>query len=422
MTLLAIWLGKVVHLGLRAAGRTGSALPGLIVERLFPRFLPRVLARLPQGVVVVSGTNGKTTTTKMVATILARRYRVLTNHTGSNLLRGVVGACVVGASWRGKLPYDVAVFELDELWAVRFAAIAPPQRVLLLNVMRDQLDRFGDIGTIDRALKRVAAAATAHAVLNRDDPRIAAAAHTATAPVTWYGVAADLRPRFPADDDGDVAMPAVTASVTASVELVGLPTGDQPGTILRIGAETRTVRLQAVGPHNAQNAAGAGALALTFGFTPDEIAAGLAEAEPAFGRGQWFDIDGRRVLLGLVKNAAGFRQSLHILDEMPAPDAILIVTNDAGADGRDVSWLADVDFTALGPVAGHGVRTSGTRAADVVQRLTACAVPVADINPDARGALASSVGAVPAGGAVVVFASYTAMWELYSILSKWAAQ
>jgi hypothetical protein len=107
---------------------------------------------------VVTGTNGKTTTTKMVATILGERYRVLTNDSGSNFVRGVVTTTIDRARWTARLPYDVAVFELDEAWAVRFAALVAPTRTLLLNVMRDQLDRFGEIDTTAKLLAQVARA------------------------------------------------------------------------------------------------------------------------------------------------------------------------------------------------------------------------------------------------------------------------
>src|ERR1700710_1188027 len=106
MDLLAIWLGKLTLLGLRAAGRRGTALPGLAVEKVFPRFLARRLARLPLGVVVVSGTNGKTTTTKMLATVLAQRHRVLTNDTGGNFVRGTITAVLQHSDWRGRTPAD----------------------------------------------------------------------------------------------------------------------------------------------------------------------------------------------------------------------------------------------------------------------------------------------------------------------------
>jgi UDP-N-acetylmuramyl tripeptide synthase len=427
VTLLAIWLGKLVSMALRVAGRSGSALPGLIVERVFPRFLARALAGLPQGVVVISGTNGKTTTTKMAAALLAPHYRVLTNHTGSNLLRGVIGATIAAATWGGKLRYDVAVFELDELWAVRFAAQVTPRRALLLNVVRDQLDRFGEIDTTARALGQVAAATSGHVVLNRDDPRIAALAAVATAPVTYFGVAAHLRPRFPTDEELYGAKVDISL-VPANAELLALPSAADGLTTLRLGTATpgddgtRQVQLRAPGAHNAQNAAAAGALAATFGLTADQIAAGLAQVEPAFGRGQWFEIDGRRVLLGLVKNPAGFRQMLRTLDDIVAPHAILIAVNDAIADGRDISWLWDVDFARLAGggeegIRTTGIRTTGSRAADMALRLHYDEVPVGEVDPDPARALDSALAATPAGAAIVVFATYTAMWALHGMLT-----
>jgi UDP-N-acetylmuramyl tripeptide synthase len=416
MDLLAVWLGKLTLAALRVLGRRGNALPGLVVEKAFPHFLPRALERLPQGVVVVTGTNGKTTTTKMLATILAERYRVLTNDTGSNFVRGAITSTVEHATWRGRLPYDVAVFELDEAWAVRFVALAPPRRALLLNVMRDQLDRFGEIDTTAGLLGKVATATTGHLVLNRDDERIAALADRTSAQVSYYGVAPDLRALFPNDEEL-YGGPVFLSDRPASAELRGLPAGEQPQITLRVGSADYAVLLRADGPHNAQNAAGAVALALTFGLDTQTVLAGLAKVSPAFGRGQSFDIDGRRLVLQLVKNPAGFRQTLHTLDGPAAVDGIVIAINDDYADGRDVSWLWDVDFTRLAARAARR-STAGTRAADMAVRLRYDDVAVDEVEPDLEKAVRSVVAAVPAGGRVVVFSTYTAMWALHAILLR----
>jgi UDP-N-acetylmuramyl tripeptide synthase len=416
MNVLAIWLGKLTLLALRAIGRRGNALPGLVVEKLFPHFLPRAMATLPEGVVVVTGTNGKTTTTKMLATLLGERYRVLTNDTGSNFIRGAITATCEHAGWSGRLPYDVAVFELDEAWAVRFVALVPPRRALLLNVMRDQLDRFGEIDTTARLLGQVAAATTGHLVLNRDDERVAALADRTTAQVSYYGVAAGLRSVFPNDEElygGELRV----STLPADAELRALPHDADPATTLAIGDEVRSVRLRAEGAHNAQNAAGAAAVALTFGLSADEVVTGLTKVEPAFGRGQSFTVDGRRLVLPLVKNPAGFRQSLRTLDTGRPADAVVIAINDEYADGRDVSWLWDVDFTGLDTRAAR-LSTAGTRAADMAVRLRYDDVPVAEVEVDLEKAVRSAVEAVPADGLVVVFSTYTAMWTLHAILQR----
>ncbi|PZS36289.1 MAG: DUF1727 domain-containing protein [Pseudonocardiales bacterium] len=419
MNLLAVWLGKLTLLGLRAIGRRGNALPGLVVEKVFPSFLARALARLPEGVVVITGTNGKTTTTKMIATILGERYRVLTNDTGSNFVRGAITATVEHGTWRGKLPYDVAVFELDEAWAVRFVKLVAPKRSLLLNVMRDQLDRFGEIDTIAGLLGTVAAATTGHLVLNRDDERIAALADRTQAQVSYYGVAPELRELFPNDEEL-YGGPVFLSDHPATAELRRLPAGEQPHLTLRVGGADHDVLLRADGPHNAQNAAGAAALALTFGLDTETVLQGLRKVSPAFGRGQSFDIDGRRLVLQLVKNPAGFRQTLRTLDGVTGADAIVVAINDDYADGRDVSWLWDVDFTGLSAPAVVAARrsTSGTRAADMAVRLRYDEVCVEEVEPDLEKAVRSAVESVPAGGHVVVFSTYTAMWALHAILLR----
>ena len=410
-----MWLGKLTLLALRLIGRRGNALPGLVVEKAVPGFLARAMSRLPEGVVVVTGTNGKTTTTKMVATVLGERLRVLTNDTGSNFVRGAITATIEHASWSGRLPYDVAVFELDEAWAVRFVEKVAPRRVLLLNVMRDQLDRFGEIDTTARLLGKVAAATTGHVVLNRDDERIAALAAETSAAVSYYGVAPELRELFPNDEEL-YGGPVHVSTLPAAVELRGLPGPARPAMALRIDGADAEVVLRAEGPHNAQNACGAAAVALTFGFEAPEVIAGLGKVSPAFGRGQQFAVDGRRVTLQLVKNPAGFRQTLRTLDA-GAPEALVIAINDEYADGRDVSWLWDVDFQALHALPARR-STSGTRAADMAVRLRYDDIDVDEIEPDLEKAVRTAVGAVEPDSRVVVFSTYTAMWELHAVLQR----
>jgi UDP-N-acetylmuramyl tripeptide synthase len=432
VAVLAVWVGKTVLVALRLAGRSGNALPGLIVEKLFPRYLPRALARLPHGVVVVSGTNGKTTTTKMLAAALGQKFAVLTNDTGSNFVRGAITATVDATSWSGRLRADVAVFELDEAHAVRFVEVVAPQRVLLLNVMRDQLDRFGEIDATAALLRTVARAATVAVALNRDDPRIAAIDEDLRgAEVVWFGVAPQLRALFPTDEElYSGAAPTVEAAGPLQAQLRDWGADGATLALSALDAATdpdaavTTIALRAGGAHNAQNAAAAAAIAATFDLTPDLIFAGLRAVEPAFGRGQSFAIGGRTVALHLVKNPAGFRQSLRAV-EGEAPDQVVIAINDDYADGRDVSWLWDVDFASHLPAAhpaggdatGPAIRTTGVRAADMAVRLHYDDVAVVDIHPELAPAVDAAIAAAPAAGRVLVFATYTAMWSLHEHLA-----
>lgn len=420
MDVLAIWLGKLIGTALRRLGRRGNALPGLVVERIFPQFLPSVLGRLEQGVVIVSGTNGKTTTTKMLAAVLAQRYRVLTNDTGSNFVRGAITATCEHADWRGRLAADVAVFELDEAHAVRFVEVVKPQRVLLLNVMRDQLDRFGEIDTTAQLLRTVAAAADTAVVLNADDPRVTAIAAQVSAPVTYFGVAPDLRADFPTDEElyASPANAPVGNRPVLGAELLRMNLGETSDIDLRIAGTTESIALRAGGAHNAQNAAGAAAMALTYGLSAQTVAAGLRAVEPAFGRGQTFTVEDRRLVLHLVKNPAGFRQTLRTLTAYQ-PAAVVIAINDDYADGRDVSWLWDVQFREpLADVrAGHSwLLTSGTRAADMALRLRYDEIDTDAIETDLRAGVLRAVRHIPIGQTVIVLSTYTAMWALHAIL------
>jgi lipid II isoglutaminyl synthase (glutamine-hydrolysing) len=245
---------------------------------------------------------------------------------------------------------------------------------------------------------------------------VARLADETTAAVSYFGVTRELRPQFPTDEEL-YGGPLYVSDVPVSAELAALPSEASPTTQLRIAGVDTPVLLRAEGAHNAQNAAGAAALALTFGFTADEVAAGLRRVSPAFGRGQSFDVEGRRLVLQLVKNPAGFRLTLRTL-EGGKPAAIVVAINDEYADGRDVSWLWDVDFS--GALGGRQVRlsTSGTRAADMAVRLRYDDIDVTEVEPDLEEAVRQAVSAVDAGEQVVVFSTYTAMWALHAILVR----
>lgn len=191
-------IGKVVRHVSRLRGG-GSAFPGLVIEKIDPAFTSDVLRSLPRGVVIISGTNGKTTTTKMTVELLeSQGLRVFTNRTGSNFARGVTAALLAEIDYKGRLRADIAVLELDEAHAVKFVQTIKPRYSLLLNVMRDQLDRFGEIDTTAGMLAAIAQATTDTVVLNREDPRVAKIADTTlSAQVRYFGLSSQLLAQFP---------------------------------------------------------------------------------------------------------------------------------------------------------------------------------------------------------------------------------
>lgn len=232
----------------------GSALPGLFAEKIDPDFISRTLADLPHGVVLVSGTNGKTTTTKMVVELLeGQGLRVFTNRTGSNFTRGVAAALLGDIDIHGKLDADIAVLELDEAYAVHFVRAVSPTYCLLLNVMRDQLDRFGEIDTTAKLLHTIARGTTKGIVINRDDPRLNTAAliDSVSVPINSYSVAPSLLKLFPSDDTlhGTTSQKQPTDLKSDDTHLVSI---DGQHAVFHYDKHNHPVSLQLKGIYNIQ--------------------------------------------------------------------------------------------------------------------------------------------------------------------------
>ena len=423
---LTVTLGHAARLAarLRGGGSGGTAFPGLVMERTDPGFLARTLNRLPRGVIVVSGTNGKTTTTKMIVQLLREQgLKVFTNRTGSNFVRGVLASLLTEVDAAGNLDADIAVLELDEAHAVHFVAQVRPRACLLLNVMRDQLDRFGEIDYTASLLHSIAKATSDVVVLNGDDPRLAAPAFLegVTARVVSFGAGEELRSLFLSDDD------LRTGLVSPRDH------GEGPGprvTLEAINGQRATVRVDGVdhevdfaipGVHNLLNACAAlGVVLEVLGEDADlpGLLTTLGSVQAAFGRGEVLTLDGDTVQLSLVKNPAGFRMGLlSAASQAQAGEVVVVAINDEYADGRDMSWLWDVDFAALR--AGGVAVVTGVRAWDMALRLRYDDVEVTDVEPDLRKAVAlMRRAATDADRPMRIFTTYTAMLALRSILGE----
>ncbi|XAS69389.1 MurT ligase domain-containing protein [Micrococcaceae bacterium Sec5.7] len=422
MLYFSIPLGKLVRRVSRLRGG-GSALPGLVVEKIDPGFMQRTLSTLPRGVAVVSGTNGKTTTTKMVVELLeSQGLKVFTNRTGSNFTRGVAAALLGEVDWRGRLHADVAVLELDEAHAVHFVNRVPPRYSLLLNVLRDQLDRFGEIDKTAQLLQRIASKTTGTVVLNREDPRVAGIAATLDGPeVLYFGLDDSLLSTFPNDDDmrtvpGAPGPAAVPEKPHADVVLrrVGADSAD-----FEYDGVTVTTAMKLRGVYNIFNAAAALTLARSISGSDgaatdhDTLLEALSRVAPAFGRGESLTVDGLSLDLILVKNPSGFRLGLKSFPS--AGYATMIAINDNYADGRDMSWLWDVEFESLRD--GGVDQLTGSRAYDMALRLQYDGVRIDAVQPDIAPALAAFIRDAK-GKPKRVFCTYTAMLAIRRELSK----
>jgi len=424
----------------RRTGRGGTSLPGKLLLRLEPDAVASLSSRLSSGSAVISATNGKTTTAAMVASILERGGRTLVhNRAGANMAGGIAGTLLEAAGPRGAIAGDTGLFEIDEFWLDRLVPQIRPRALLLGNLFRDQLDRYGELDIIaDRWAGVVAEAAATTLVLNADDPLVADLGRSrAPGSVVYYGVedpamaldgmahAADSKHcrRCGAPYHYDLiflghlghyhcdACGATRPAPGVAAEQVVLDGLRGARVRLRLPSATIDVTLPLPGLYNVYNALGAAALTTALGASPEDIVAGLAAVSPAFGRAETVRIADRDLLLLLVKNPAGANEVLRTLALEPGEHDLLAVLNDGIADGRDVSWVWDADFEVL---AGRLRRVvcSGTRAAEMAVRLKYAGVPGQRlvVQPELSTALDSAVA--DGSGRLVAIPTYTAMLEL----------
>ena len=419
--LIPTTIGKSVRHVSRLRGG-GSALPGLVVEKLDPNYLKKSLANLPFGVVVISGTNGKTTTTKIVVELLeSAGLKVFTNKTGSNFTRGVIASMLAENNISGKIKADIAVLELDEAHAIHFINQVQPRYSLLLNVMRDQLDRFGEVDYTASLLEKIAQKTTEKVITNREDTRLVQFTDKIDKnKLDLFGLAPSLKDKFPNDDElyGD----STSSSLPVSVELSSAKKHKASFTFYDYDSKksptknTYSTSLKLEGIYNIFNATAALALVreiLNNKISNEELVNNLGEIEPAFGRGETIMVNDTPLELVLVKNPAGFQLGLNSFS--PKGYNTMIALNDAHADGRDLSWLWDVNFNLLKK--GNIEMLSGIRAYDMALRLSYDDIPFKHVETDLKTALEKFLENSN-GTPKRIFCSYTAMLEIRHLLEK----
>jgi UDP-N-acetylmuramyl tripeptide synthase len=424
----------------RAARRGGgTTIPGKVLWKLDPRAVDQLAARLPQGVAVMSATNGKTTTTAMAAEILGDGRRLAWNRAGANLLSGIASALVVSRRC------DLGLFEVDEGALPEAVLRLRPRAVALGNLFRDQLDRYGELELVAERWRASMASLppSTTLVVNADDAVVADLAD-GRENATRFGLDdpahARARLQHAADSKycvrcgapyafdaayvghlGDYRCPKCghcrpQLDVAArSIELRGLHASRFE---LATPAGSLEVELALPGLYNVYNATAAASLALAVGASLEDVRAGLARFSAAFGRFERIRAGGKSVVLLLIKNPAGANEVVKTL-EIGVPPVLVVALNDAVADGQDVSWIWDVDFEPLLEHAGL-VIASGDRAAELGLRMTYGGLPRErlEIVPELEAALDRGFALVEAGTELVVLPTYTAMLALRAILTE----
>jgi lipid II isoglutaminyl synthase (glutamine-hydrolysing) len=443
----AVWAGKATGTLSRVTRRGGgTTLPGDVARAIDPRILTELASDLTQGSIVITGTNGKTTTARLMSWLLeGAGHRVVSNRAGANLIFGATAAALNGAGADGRLKADWGVFEIDEASLPRAIKEIRPRTTLVMNLFRDQLDRYGELESIAKTIEQALndADEKATALLNADDPRVAEIGLDLNRKPLWYGLddervasktlphAADARtcPRCGATlifdavyvgHDGvyrcpnhDFARPRPDITAT-DIELNGFDS------LAMTVAGTR-IEIPLGGLYNCYNVLAAFAAARSIGLDAKYISERLKTFKAAFGRQERIDFRGRHLVLVLSKNPAGFNETLRTAVELAKGENFVIGLNDRKADGTDVSWIWDVDFEQLKDNA-KTIIPAGIRADDLAVRLKYAGVAAKQPQTEPGNALDELVRSTSEGDTAYVLCTYTAMLDMRAELQRrgWA--
>ncbi|ARJ05469.1 glutamate ligase [Cnuibacter physcomitrellae] len=413
-TAAAVLIGRAVRVAARLRGG-GSAIPGATALKVDPGFLARTISAIPDGVVAVSGSNGKSTTTNMLAAIVrAHGLKVFTNPSGGNLPQGIASALLADVSVSGRLDADIAVLEVDEGYGPRLAGLLKPRTVLLLNIQIDQLNRYHEPDRVATMLATVAASATDGLILNREDNFLVDIDERIPARegrrVSWFGGAPAL---VEAAGHGVATAdrfdsPSTSKERPASVEVVAL---DGVHATLALGDTQVVVRLPARGMHYALDAAAAAATAksvLGDRFQPELVALALDALETVYGRGEMLEIDGEQVEIIMMKNPASLQLNLDALDA--TPEQVFLAVDEGTPDP---SWIYDIDFSRLDHVDG----ITGSKAWQFAVRFGYLGMPVGEVDLDVRRAVKRFLALPPPStGHKVMILNYELMMSIRKVL------
>ena len=446
----AIAAGKLAGIASRAFGRGGgTALPGVLAERIDPRLVEQLAAQVGHGSVMVTGTNGKTTTAHMLSSVAAKAgYLPLHNRSGSNLMRGVATSLLDQSGPLGRLfqaERRLGIFEVDEATLPEAVAAVKPRVLIFTNLFRDQLDRYGEVDSIAARWRDTLQAApeSTTVVLNADDPSVAALEASARGRVVFCGVddrapaldepehAADSRwcPDCGREYDYDLLFYGHVGHWRCPGCDRSRPEPDLRATRVLLEADSThlsvatpqgvvELSLRLSGLYNAYNALAALAGGLELGIGAAVVCEGIEAVAAAFGRQERFEIDGRHVQVFLGKNPAGLNQVLRTIAALPGDKRLLLLLNDDIADGRDISWIWDADFELLAGKA-TSVVACGRRAEDMALRLKYAGFPPdLPVIGSAAEALDLALRQTPAGGDLYVLPTYTAMLEVRALLAR----
>lgn len=424
---------------------SGSALPGLVAQKIDPKIITKLAGQLPDGIILITGTNGKTTTAKMIAGILeASGQKVIYNFSGSNLSRGIASFLIQHTNvWGNKMKGDIGLFEVDEATMPEITALVQPRAILVTNLFRDQLDRYGEVDkTAEIIGKAISLVPSAELILNADDPLVASLPQYGSEAL-YFGIndryqtlssgAIDSRHCIRCGSEltfatryfghlGNYSCPKCDfkrPQLDYSLTDLDLTVEDSKA-IFHTSAEKTEISIQLPGLYNLYNALAAAATCSFLGVEGHTIADALQNLSAAFGRMEAVTLENnKKIFITLVKNPTGFTQALETLTFDKKPKNLLLALNDNFADGTDISWIWDAELELIKDQV-HNVVVTGIRGEDMRLR-----TKYADFNmkkvaleKDLGKALEKSISQLEEGETLYILPTYTAMLELRRILTN----
>ncbi len=426
----------------------GTSLPGVIARFIDPNVLRKVIGASKAKKIAITGSNGKTTTSQMIGAIgLANELRVSQNRTGANMLQGVTSVAVNAANLRGELDDDLLVFEVDEGTFPLAIPEIQPDVVIVNNIFRDQLDRYGELYKVANGLERVIRELpeTATVLLNGDDPLVANFAPDMRARRLYFGLEArglgGTVPEHAADTVRCVKCQHYFAYDEVYISHLGAyrcpncgyarpkldvalvaaqmkPQGPTTVTVRTPGGEV-TLMMPLVGIHNVYNVTGALGGAYALGLDLSRAGAGLEKLKPAFGRLEPIRAGDQTVYLSFVKNPTSYNTILRTIQDWPGQKHVLVAASNTVVDGEDFAWFWDVEIEEI---AGDllSVTCGGTKGEELAMRFKYAGVPEEKIEVihDRPAALEAGLRKAGPGGSLFIFAGYTPTLELRRAMTE----
>lgn len=439
----ALWAGKKISLFLRLLGKKGTTLPGRVALRINPQMIRDLAQEYKEGIIIVTGTNGKTTTANLLASILRSSGKNFAfNQAGANLVTGITGALLKNTSWRGRAKVQLALLEVDEATVPKLCEQVNPKLAIITNFFRDQLDRYGELDTTIKLVQNALSKET-DLILNADDPLVAQFGqerhHT-----LYFGVDRTPESKIQSTETREARFCPLCGApleyqlfhygqlgvyhcqecdfARPQVQVLAEEVHPEEAHLkFRVGVTEYTLALQ--GYYNLYNGLAAISAAKRLGIREQEIERGIRQYVPQDGRMERFWLPNGQVTLTLVKNPTGFNQVLQTLFVAKSKMVrLLIAINDLAADGRDISWLWDVQFESLGENSERiqGIICAGLRAEDMAVRLKYAGVPVEKLKIEHSLENALDQLQVIGNGeeATFIFPTYTALFPMRALLEK----